>query len=139
MTKSTFMFMCEEAKEELSRYWEPKPGDLIFNALHDDALIWVVDYEDKFGDVWLNRMVWTPRQKDIQQIIKEINPRCFDEACLDVEINLIYFLYHWGSDLMIGNPDYYELIMYDLDIQWLCFMMDVCFSKVWDGKTWVKK
>lgn len=161
---TNYILMCREAVE-LQEQWEPKPGDRIYNpmpSIHAEYNIDILTHYHKNENgghdierVLINenlsflgystvqsesdiktRFKWVPRIEDLQEILQKSNAPYFEEENLNMGTNLIYFLYHWTSDLLIKNPKCYELLINDLNIQWLCFVMETVYNKTWNGQIW---
>ncbi|MDP3013119.1 MAG: hypothetical protein Q8M92_02670, partial [Candidatus Subteraquimicrobiales bacterium] len=91
------------------------------NCLEEHANVdWVIESVAN-GEYW-----WVPRQEDLQQIIEDNYKLGLKGPWL-----LTSALKRFIDDLM--NE---ELVKYNLNHIWLCFVMKNCYNKQWNGETW---
>ena len=128
----TFIKMCKEATE-IQEGWEPRPADKVVLVRLDDNPYdlkgsYHLDHLDKDAKDWSNEdlhnegIYWLPRQEDLQKIV-------LTKKWHDVDRLLDEFMCGWNMPTGQFN---------DLTTLWLCFVMETCYNKQWNGKTWVK-
>jgi len=152
MDKIDLMF--KEAYEYLKPYWNPKDGDIIyFEYTEKDKDFWKMKYEEagkeyepKDGwwyvdnniefknngtDRYSNHLkkeakAWKARQEDLQEIFrnKTGNPDPLGIMILATE---------WFKRRKYHDN---KSIWNDMGAMWLCFVMETCYNKTWDGKSW---
>lgn len=130
--KKLFLDMCRKAKE-IQDLWTPKSGDLyLFKSAYNPLKLFILSGD--IHDVVIKRKLmnqhlrfWIPRQEDLQNIVKELDPEPNE---LIEDINLMDHFYAWfrNSDRRIRK----------LDEAWINFTMGWCFNKKWDfeAKQW---
>jgi hypothetical protein len=152
MDETDLMFL--EAFEDLKPYWDPKDGDIIyFEYSEKDKEFWKKKYEEagkvyepedgwwfvdsnvEFKNDGTDRYskylkgkakAWRARQEDLQEIYKE------EQDC-----NFDYMLSEFGKFIDNGPWIYYnDFHVTDFNQAWLCFIMETCFQKEWNGTTW---
>lgn len=146
MINEVYIRMCREATE-IQEEWEPKEGDYVTywqefaNKRVPSAFEYLQkDYDgviiDDLGHPIENcgNVVWLPRQEDLQKIYKEQKELSFD--CCYVQFKRWDAFRYQHERFEHGLP-YFEIFETgDWNILWLCFVMETCFQKEWNGTTW---
>jgi hypothetical protein len=132
----TFIKMCKEATEIQER-WEPKKGDMIYyvkKKLIEPVTMADKELKNRFGYHYKQMGFWLPRQEDLQKIYKEQKELSFD--CCYVQFKRWDAFRYQHERFEHGLP-YFEIFETgDWNILWLCFVMETCFNKQWNGTTW---
>lgn len=142
----TFIKMCKEATE-IQEGWEPRPADKVVLVRLDDNPYdlkgsYHLDHLDKDAKDWSNEdlhnegIYWLPRQEDLQKIYKELKELSFD-CCYKQFKRWDAFRYQ-QEEFEHGQYSFNIFETGDWNVLWLCFVMETCYNKQWNGKTWVK-
>lgn len=133
MINETFISMCREAKE-IQAVWVPKIGDKCFDI--DDLNGLGIELVDE-GDVFCNSQkdywegyIWVPRIEDLQEI--------HYNNYLGQHVSTTEKSFHRWFWQEYNNKEKSCLENYDWNELWLCFVMNKCFNKQWNGETWVE-
>ena len=152
----TYIKMCKEAKE-IQEEWEPKVGHLFFweddikiaesyptNVDSIDAQMYFDeqdDYIDRGRDSQFKNCLWVPRQEDLIKIAKKYNGGLTDSGIL---LKFVEKYFTIKERATIRNTTYISFdfrsfgdTYLNLTHLWLMFVMETCFQKQWNGKTWV--
>ena len=124
-----YIKMCVAAQDDLRRNWTPKVNDRVLTRWNSDKNKLEIDYYSKDfvtkkASVLLHHRtdVWLPRQEDLQQIwLDKINEN-------------IWFLFRDFGDYI--QPCWENSANESFNTIWLCFVMETCYNKRWNGETW---
>jgi hypothetical protein len=134
-----YIKMCVAAQDILRPKWVPKHGDRVLTRWNSDENKIEIDYYSKDfitkeASVLLHHRtdVWLPRQEDLQQII--INGFKGEDK------------FYAPTPIMILKDFYKNHIPNKNDLNdkrnlnelWLCFVMETCYNKQWNGTTWTE-
>ncbi len=117
------ILMCEKAVE-IQELWQPKPLD-IFSY----SGVTHVTYEDFYkcikdkGIYFKRQKTWLPRQGQLQGMIDWCGTKYS-----------FYFTNHWI--VSIDDKECFSTIT--MEQAWLCIVMKEKYSKVWNGKYWIR-
>jgi len=140
----TFIKMCKEAVE-IQEEWEPKPADKIVLFKLEGNPYGIkgnchCDYLDMDAKEWepkqLNeeRIYWLPRQEDLQATYKQIKELSFD-CCYKQFKKWDAFMYRFVEfEHTFSAFNMFETGSWN--VLWLCFVMEKCYNKTWNGSTW---
>jgi hypothetical protein len=120
----TYIKMAREAKE-IQEGWEPKPGDKVYNNTFGFSHLPNEFVEDVIRDMYL----WLPRQEDLQELYLNGLEEPISEIMAFINFKDWVLLTR-----IIGNGGWENGNLTEL---WLSFVMETCYHKHWDGKTWV--
>lgn len=135
MDKTDLMF--KEAFEYLKPYWTLKETDIVFELIPGDPewplenlsgyFSWGdTDQERLKNRIEKGEVIWKAKQEDLQEIYKQ------EQDC-----NFDYMLSEFGKFIDNGPWIYYNHFhVTDFNQAWLCFIMETCFQKEWNGATW---
>lgn len=160
MMDETFMRMCREATE-IQDQWEPKNGDqfvfeeeiyFVGNFMGDGIVLYKEDemkntdgkiireYSNAFREFrcyeWEDEFVcnkpdalWLPRQEDLQNIyLNHLRKQLKHPKIIQLDGFLLFPMADWYN-----SPKHAKLTITQA---WLCFVMETCYNKTWNGNTW---
>lgn len=148
MMDETFLRMCIKGKDILKRQWTPKAGDRVLTKWNSDENKIELDYLSKDfiskeASVLLRRItdVWLPRQEDLQKIALEEGHWVYDSGYKKVDYlsqwDLSNSFISWHKMISFYTPkSQFKLCMDSFNKMWLCFVMETCYNKTWNGSTW---
>jgi len=114
--------MCEKA-EEIQKKWILQDGDLFFHRGRNNYCISGIFMKSKFlrKYVGTRNILWLPRQDQLQEMVID--------NCESLN-HLLYKILSFHADSHRKYTSMEQL--------WLAFVMKEKYSKIWDGKEWVK-
>jgi hypothetical protein len=131
-----YIKMCKAATE-IQEAWEPNPKDLYIDAFDDEKkkLVYNTTKEKIMG--W-NGIIWLPRIEDLMEMVlpehmAELVPHTTISTTFD--FNRIMSLEKWLGRSHEG-PYKHNILTFNANELWLCFVMDILFNKSWSGMTW---
>lgn len=80
------------------------------------------------------RVAWLPRQEDLQKIYKELKELSFD-CCYKQFKRWDAFRYQ-QEEFEHGQYSFNIFETGSWEVLWLCFVMETCYNKRWNGNTW---
>lgn len=138
-----YIEMCREAKE-IQNNWKPKPGDAILDldVINADSEFVteydIIDMDKCLHGNFFEGYVWLPRQEDLQKIYMENQDCNMEYMTLRLRDWLHDKWLHYNSALNDILPDEDQFYILDWNTLWLCFVMETCYNKAWNGKTWIR-
>ena len=130
MIDEMYITMCREAVE-IQEGWEPKLGDLSWDyfIFPKGQLRVLEEYEDSLNAKRHEDNFWLPRQEDLQEIYAENHS--FTTWGIIEE-----FYKFFKSKCAVCNVSNRLNANENLNVVWLCFVMETCYGKRWNGETW---
>lgn len=145
MDETNLMF--KEAFKYLKEHWNPKAGDIVYDMNGVSGI--VAEYTlnmvrlsrwgpDEYYDI--NKVYWKPRQEDLQNIA--MNYLINKELEEDFEAKGLGFDWmkkEYGFNLLCDSFGLwwtFEIKTNNYNETWLCFVMETCYDKTWNGNTW---
>lgn len=126
----TFIKMCKEATEiQEQKELIMDSGDLVINKSNHPHPSFVFCVNETV-ELDPDKFDWLPRQEDLQKIHMKFAefPVQFRFECPDDPMG---FNYYYRTENKTINPS-----ITDLNTLWLCFVMETCYNKRWNGNTW---
>jgi len=132
----TFIIMCREAKE-IQEQWEPKGTDLVREYIPTPE--WPVEdlsgfewWGDRDQEVVKDECFWLPRQEDLQTIFMDWNTENGEHP--NIKATSYWKMYCCFTRYMDSFAD----TKLNWNKWWLCFVMETCYNKTWNGKSWTR-
>ena len=144
MMDETFINMCREAVE-IQEQWpwmkSDYPDGSLYAKEYPSGI--TVSFTDEYGEevgepsgtFW-----WLPRQEDLQQI--HMKHADFPIECASFERFMHWLFifecpdYPMGFNYHYAPKDGLNTSIMSLNELWLLFVMETCYHKTWNGKTW---
>jgi len=129
----TFILMSREAVE-IQEGWDrenPEIGQIYYDPVWQKCFAVNWHHED-FGElpyVWRD-VFFIPRQKDLQEIYFEIKGK---ESRHYMGLLGTFYAYIYNE---FFDASKFLDESFDFNMMWLCFIMETCYQKRWNGKTW---
>jgi len=137
MMDETFIKMCRKAVE-IQKQWKQNIYDIFGWAGGDGNYHFIrvtPTVLDNFTmDPDLTSYFWIPRQDDLQLIYKELKELSFD-CCYKQFKKWDAFRYQ-QEEFEHGRYSFNIFETGDWNVLWLCFVMETCYNKQWNGETW---
>jgi hypothetical protein len=140
---SEYIEMCKSATE-IQELWEPKIGDRVtykgnvafidgFFGTYDDSMeVTLINWEYSLPEklILLNKILWLPRQEDLQKIYNDFVKG--NGLALHHDFNEYV---NKTTTIAKQKLELSKLVEMDLTSLWLCFVMEKCFNKFWNAET----